>query len=306
MKVIIATGDRNSDLYYWQRQKEKNPAVRIFDALNDREFASFQSLLTGISLFQEHPALALHNATLSDALLASIESYEGDIFIVTLQEKYDLNKLPKSISTQQTKVSETVLKERISGALHSAGLTLDRISLAKLYDHVSVDDVFGKKQLVPSLVEIFIRRLEALRAAYGQDTEPLLKELVTMTKETVSQWDLVKKLFSSDKQSQYRYFSKLLQQSNLFEILGIAKTTLFLLLTILKEKENHLDTTSIASKTKKNVYYIESLARTAQENNVTAAKVLSLITRLMNLELAVKSGKFDDEQFAFEVLLATI
>jgi hypothetical protein len=146
----------------------------------------------------------------------------------------------------------------------------------------------------------------ALTQVYQEQSATLLKEIVAFTKEPVNQWDLVKKLFSSDKAAQSKYFAQLSQQFNFYEIIGIAKTTLFLIMAILKARQERLDNISIATKLKKSSFYIESLYRTSTDCSITFEKALSLTTRLMNLELSLKSGKFDDEKFGFDILLATL
>jgi hypothetical protein len=228
------------------------------------------------------------------------------MYVITLVGKFDLKKIPPTITTVTTKIADASLKEKLAQLLRKNGVVLDRIALMQLTAHISLDDGYGKSAISPAQLEILERRITALKLEYGDNTSDLVKDLVSMTKEKVSQWDLLKKLFSSDKSSQQRYFAQLTQQMSLFEIIAIAKTSLFLVLTIINAHAEHLDNTTIATKLKKNLFYIESLYRTAQEVGATKEKLFALITRLMNLELAIKSGKFDDEQFGFDILLATI
>jgi hypothetical protein len=307
MKVIISTGDRASDLFLWaEKKKTVTEKLVIFDGTNKNDIQKFTTTLESISLFEEVQSIVIHNIELTAELISMIGSYAGDIYIVSLAGKFDMKKLPPTITTVTAKIADSSLKEKLAQLLRKNGITLDRITLMQLTAHISIDDGYGKSAISPAQLEILERRVTALKLEYGDNTSDLVKDLVSMTKEKVSQWDLLKKLFSSDKKSQLRYFAQLTQQMSLFEIIAIAKTSLFLVLTITNAHADHLDNTTIATKLKKNLFYIESLYRTAQEVGATKEKLFGLITRLMNLELAIKSGKFDDEQFGFDILLATI
>lgn len=307
MKIIISTGDRANDLFVWAEKKQKiNEKLVVLDGTNKQDVQKFSSMLESISLFETVASLVIHNVELTAELLHLVATYAGNVYIVTTTGKFDFKKVPSEITVLNTKINDAALKERVTQLLRKSNITLDRMALLQLFTHISIEDAYGKAAISPTQLEILERRIAALKLEYGDNTTDLVKDLVSMTKEKVSQWDLLKKLFSTDKHSQFRYFSQLTQQMNLFEIIAMAKTSLFLLLVVMNAHAEHLDNTSIASKLKKNLFYIDSLYKSAQEAGATKDKVYSLITRLMNLELAIKSGKFDDEQFGFDILLATI
>jgi len=113
-------------------------------------------------------------------------------------------------------------------------------------------------------------------------------------------------LFDKDKIKQHNYFSALTSTVSPFEIIAQIKSILLLSLALLHGSEEGLDSSSIATKLKKHPFYISSLLRTIKGKRIGKEKLFQLISRFMRLENALKSGKFENEKFGFEILLATL
>lgn len=299
MVIVIATGDRESDLLTWhEKRKTIQEPIALYDCSIESELRAFLDTLESISLFsQEKNVLVAHFLDITKPLKQKILSYDGTIILISAK-----GELP---APSVARISDASIKSELNKLLLDYKIVLDRSSQAKLLAHLSSDDEKGKARLSPLLFNTFKRQVIALTQSEQLEANQLVKEIIDLTKEPVNQWDLLKRLFTYDKKSQLHYFQSLLQQMSVFEILAYAKTTLFLVLCILDGKKNNIDTVSIATKIKKNPFYISNIARTISEEGITSDSAFRLLTRFMNLELSLKSGKFEDEQFGFEVLLAT-
>lgn len=306
MLTVIATGDRESDLYHWTKIVEKNPLLKkipSIDCSTEIGLQTLQQKVETVSLFSDDSPVIANYAELKEEIFTLLIEYSQDVYILT-----PTGKVPKSskITLITEKVTDATLKARIADTLRTIGITPTREELARLYFPLSIEDFMGKEKLSPLRCLTFIRQLRTIEGATPDEAKKLFASLIGVSEGKASQWEILANLFSSQKKKQKEYFSMLTESMSPYEIMALAKSTLLLVMIILIGQHEHLDSASIAGKIGKHPFYVSSLLRTVQDKNITYEKAQKMLTRLFNLETALKSGKFDDEQFGFEVLIATI
>lgn len=307
MVTVIKTGDRESDLVQFAAllsPTEKKHAIQ-YDCQDQKQLQSALGSLEAISFIPGATIYVLHNLELTKELLEKIVTASETVILVTPTTKLKLqdNKQIKLISSP---VTDQSIKTKIASLLASLHVVLPQTDLLKLYQSITITDDMGKERLSPLLYNTLERRIRALAEDDPVATLKAVQEILSIGITSVNQWDILANLFSANKQKQQAYFSALSEALSPYEIISFCKTTVLTALAILAGKQEHIDNTTIATKLGRHPFYVSSIAKTIMEKELTPAKVLRVCTRLMNLELALKSGKFDDERFGFEVLLATM
>lgn len=306
MVTLISTGDRESDLYRWQTCKESTPTIQriaSIDCSTDKGTQQLVQRLESISLLANNEPVVAHFPTLTPKLLQLLQTCDDIVFLIS-----PVGKLPAStakIRVITEKVTDSQMKSSISQAFATLPISPLREDLIKIYLLLTSEDSIGKERISPLRTQTFVRQLRTLEETSTDEAKKLLEAMLNSTAGKSSQWELLDNLFSASRLKQKKYFSALTEIMSPYEIMSQAKATLLLVLIILTGQQQHLDSTSIATKIGKHPFYVGSIARTIANKNITYEKAYKLATRFFNLESALKSGKFDDEGFGFEVLLAT-
>ncbi len=307
MITVIKTGDRDTDLILLQAETKKLAGKKFlrFDGSNDRELAIALGYLEAISFLPSEQIYIIHNVELTEDLVKRFTSTTETLFLVSPKGKIKPESI-KGAKLLSDAVTDQQIKTKVATLLAKYNINLGRDELLKLYQSITVPNEQGKERLSPLLYGILERRMQALATEDPQESEKLLKDLLSATANQVNQWDILTNLFNPHKDRQHAYFTALIEVLSPYEVISFAKTTVFVALAILHGRKDGIDNTSIATKLGKHPFYISSLAKTISERDITIQKLHRAITRLMNLELALKSGKFDDEQFGLDILLATM
>ncbi len=307
MVTIIATGDRESDLFHWSAIIKQKPDIRSFpsiDASTKEGAAAFLQKLDTISLLAETTPLIVHSLEITEAMLPNILSYGYDIFIISPQGK--LPKLPKEIRVVDEKIGDSYLKSAISDSLRKLSINLDRDQAVRLYIPLTIEDFMGKERLSPLRCMTLLRQIETISGSSPEEANKAFAALLGLQEGKASQWELLGQLFSTSKKKQKEYFAALTEIMSPYEIMSMGKSTLLLVMIILQGRKEGLDAASIAKKIGKHPFYVGSLLKTIDSQRISYERAEKVLARFMNLESALKSGKFEDEQFGFEVLLATL
>ncbi|MCC7304507.1 hypothetical protein IT418_03815 [bacterium] len=306
MITVIATGDRESDLYYWTGITKKDPELKNIPSIDCTTENGLQRLLQKletISLLSESTPLVCHYPEISETILALFTSYTENIFIISPTGK--LPKLPREITVITEKITDTTLKLLIADTLKKLSIALDRDQTVRLYIPLTIDDYMGKERLSPLRCLTFLRQVETISGSTPEEVQKSFMILLGLQEGKASQWEILAQLFTTNKVRQKDYFVALAETMSPYEIMSMAKSTLLLVMAILKGRQEGIDSASIAKKIGKHPFYVGSLLKTTELQKITYEKAEKILTRLMNLELALKSGRFEDESFGFEVLLAT-
>lgn len=306
MLTLIATGDRESDLYHWYEVREKHPelkSVPSIDSSTPQGAAEFARRVETISFFGNTDIIVAHSVEINPQLAHLMNEYTGTIYIITT-----VGKVPKTLQAKSAfdKCTDQMLKNLISTKLRTLSLSPTKEDMAKLYFTLSIEDYSGKERLSPLRCRTLARQLMTIEGSSPEDAKKLFTNLIGLVEGKASQWELLANLFTTQKRKQKEYFQSLSELMTPYEIMSLAKSTLLLVYAIMLGRKDHLDSASIATKLGKHPFYISSLLRTVEEKGITIDKVKKIISRFLNLEMALKSGKFDDEYFGFEVLLATM
>lgn len=307
MLTIFSTGDRESDLYHWSKFLQKHPELKDIPRIDCSIPAGVNKLVRKvetISLLTEEMPIIANFIELNEETVALLSSYSQNVYILTPAGK--LPKLDSTVNIVTEKIGDTQLKSLITDTLRTLNVSVSREDLIRMYIPLSTEDFMGKEKLSPLRCLTFVRQLMTIEASTPEDSAKLLTALIGIAEGKASQWEILSNLFSTHKKRQKEYFSNLAQSMSPFEIIARAKTSILLIMVILIGKEEALDSTSISVKIGKSLGYVSSLLRSVQEKSITYDKAHKMLVRLFNLESALKSGKFDDEHFGFEVLLATM
>lgn len=303
MLIFVSTGERESDLVITRGILEKEKAFNktiSFDCELENELNAFLTETNSIPLFAKSQSFVVHNLKYEKSLDILLSKSELDIIFVSPSGKW--KHLKEAAKLINEPLDEKILKSQISKALKEHSIELDRYTTERIFSMLSTKGYTGKSRLSPLQTEIFIRRINSLE---GADNKKLVEELLDSYGEEVNQWKMLDYLFTTNKLSQIKYFVELSKNINAFELISTLKSSLFLVLAILTGLDSGISAPTIASKLKKHPFYISNIVTTIKDNSITVTRAKNVLTRLMNLELALKSGKFEDEQFGFEVLLAT-
>ena len=307
MVTIINTGDRESDLYHHDLLRKVNTTLAhasSIDGSTTEGQHQFLMKLETISLLSEPIPLVVHAIELTDQTAQLLKSYAQDVVIVSPAGK--LPKLDQAFKQITAKVADATLKSLLDEKLRKLHIQVSRDTLIRIYMALTIEDVMGKERLSPLKYLTFERQLESISSDSPDETSKLLESVLGIAEGKASQWEMLTHLFSSQKKTQKQYFAALAETMSPYEIMSMAKSTILLVMAIILGQKEHLDQASIATKLGKHPFYIGSLARSIQNSNITYDRALKVVTRLLNLESMLKSGKFDDEYFGFEVLLATL
>lgn len=307
MITIIATGDRESDLYYWAGITKKQPELRnltSIDCSTEPGKAKFVQKIETISLLAENTPLVAHFIEISESIYSLIASYAQDMYILSPAGK--LPKMGKEIKAITDKVTDSTLKMLITDTLRKLGIQCDRDQSVRMYIPLTVEDFMGKEHLSSLRCLTFVRQLETISGEKAEEAQRSFNALIGLQEGKASQWEILEQLFSVQKKTQKNYFVALSEDMSPYEIMSMAKATLLLVMIILVGRHEGIDSASIAKKLGKHPFYVGSLLRTIDAQRITYDRAEKVLTRLMNLESALKSGKFEDEKFGFEVLLATL
>lgn len=308
MLVIINTKDRESDLILWREYKSKNLSgipVSVYDCSEESEYQSFTESISNISLFSSTTTdiVIAHNLKYSKDIATAIKNSTNDIILVSPSGRWSAYKAESKKIT--TPISENKIKNDISEAITKIGFSKNHLSMPDIYNSVTVKNYSGKNVLSPILADTLLRRISAIDSE-DPEKDKKLEYILSHSAKHINQWKVIDFLFSSHKKEQYTYFSELTKTVSPFELIAQIKSTLFLLRIIKDSLDSGLTSQSIASKLKKHPFYISSLVQTLQKSKMSNKKLEYLVSRFLRLEFALKSGKFEDEYFGFEVLLATI
>jgi hypothetical protein len=307
MLTILSTGDRESDLFHWSTLASKQPKVKDIASIDCSSPEGMNKLLRKvetISLLEEEAPVIAHYPELTEELATLLSSYSQDVYILSPTGK--LPKLTTGTKVVTDKISDNQLKALLSETLRELNITVTRDDQVRMYLPLTIEDFMGKEKLSPLRCLTFARQLKTIQGSSPEEAQKLLASLIGLSEGKASQWEILSNLFATQKKKQKEYFGALSLSMSPYEIMSMAKSTLLLVLVILAGKQEHLDSASIAGKIGKHPFYVGSLLRTVQEKGITYEKVQKMLVRFFNLESALKSGKFDDEQFGFEVLLATM
>lgn len=307
MLTIIATGDRESDLFHWSSILEKKVLLRdigSIDCSTPEGVSKLVRKVETISLLSEEVPIVAHYPELNEEILKLLSSYSQDVYVLTPAGKVAKTGGKEKLFTE--KIGDTQLKALITETMRELQLNVTREDLTRIYAPLTIEDFMGKEKLSPLRCLTFVRQLKTIGGASVDDAQKLLAALIGIAEGKASQWEILSNLFSSQKKKQKDYFSSLTQSMSPYEIMAMAKSTLLLVMIILTGQQEHLDSASIAGKIGKHPFYVGSLLKTVNEKAITYDKAQRMLVRFLNLESALKSGKFDDEQFGFEVLLATM
>jgi len=306
MLTIIATGDRESDLYKWNEIRANLPTgsqYRSFDGTVDVDLQKLRQLIETVTLLAENVTLVIHQIELSEKLVAQLAKHQQDVYIITAAGK--LPKPDKLIKLITEKVTDSTLKSAISHELSKLSLVPEHDSLLRLYLSLTIEDFSGKERISPIKTLTFLHQLQILSDMPLVEKQKLFLLLVGTSEGKANHWELLDHLFTTSKKKQHEYFARLNESMSTYEIMSLAKSSLFLVLAITIGQRDHLDNASIAKKIGKHPFYVTSLARTIASKNITFDKAYKLVSRMLNLETTLKSGKLDDEGIGFDFLLAT-
>ena len=306
MLTIISTGDRESDLYRWHSLKEKVRSIEEIISIDGSTEVGLHQLtqrLETISLLTEIAPIVAHHVKLTTELVKLLVNYEQDVFLLTPEGKLPTLNSPHRIINE--KLTDSQLKSVISHSFEQLSFVPAREDLIRIYSLLTSEDFMGKERISPNRTLTFIRQVRTLEGTTADEGKKLLTALLGSIEGKFSQWEILDHLFTPSKRKQKEYFAALTEIMSTYEIMSLAKSTLLLVLAIIVGQEQHLDATSIATKIGKHPFYVSSLLRTITSNRIAYEKAFKLCTRLFNLESALKSGRFDDEGFGFDVLLAT-
>lgn len=306
MLTIISTGDRESDLYRWYELKKKLPKhsrMRNFDCTNVQELHKLEQQIDTIALLDESHTLVVHQLALTAVLTSKFEAYSEDVYAISPIGK--LPELAHSTKVLSEKVTDAILKSAITQELSKFELVPNRDYLLHIYLALTIEDFMGKEHISPTRTLTFLRQMQVLDNTPQPEKQKLFELLIGTTEGKASQWEILDHLFSSSKRRQHEYFMHLGESMSTYEIMALAKSTLLLVLSITSGQQSHLDNASIAAKIGKHPFYVTSIARTISTKGITFEKAYRLVQRLLNLEVALKSGRLDDESIGFGFLLAT-
>lgn len=306
MITLISTGDRESDLYHWYAIREKHPELKnlaSIDASTPQGAAEFIRKIETISFFGSADIIIAHTVELTPQHIPLLNGYAGKIYLITT-----VGKVPKGLEVKNSfeKCTDQTLKNLIASKLRELSISPTKEDIAKLYYTLSIEECSGKERLSPLRCHTLVRQLSTIAGSSPEEAKKLFSNLIGLVEGKASQWELLANLFTTQKRKQKEYFQSLSEIMTPYEIMSHAKSTLLLVYAIMIGRSERLDSASIASKLGKHPFYISSLLRTVEEKGITLEKVKKTVGRLLNLEMALKSGKFDDEYFGFEVLLATM
>jgi len=306
MLTIISTGDRESDLYRWQLLKKNALSFEKLISIDGSTEIGMRQLtqrVETISLLSEITPIVAHHVKLTEDLVKLLVHYEQDVYLLTPEGK--LPTLTSTLKIISEKLTDSRLKSVISRTFEELSLQPTREELIRIYLLLTSEDYVGKERISPSRTLTFVRQVRTLAGTTPDEGKKLLTALLGNIEGKSSQWELLDHLFTPNKRKQKEYFSSLTEIMSPYEIMSLAKSTLLLVLAIIIGQQQNLDSTSIATKIGKHPFYVSFLLRTVSSNRITYEKAYKLSTRLFNLESALKSGRFDDEGFGFDILLAT-
>ncbi|WKZ23721.1 MAG: hypothetical protein QY312_03075 [Candidatus Dojkabacteria bacterium] len=307
MVTILSTGDRESDLFHWFHVKNKLPKEQqllILHADTETGKAKLLQELNTVTFFSADKIIVAHSVEVTKDIFSLMLSYSQDIYVVSTVGKLP-TKIPTTVSLVKEKIGDATLKSLIDKNLRDLGITSTREELARLYLPLMLEDFGGRERLSPLRCMTLLRQLQAIASEPEQKRPAFFKNILTMQEGKASQWEILANFFSSNKKKQNKYFQSLSETMSSYEIMSFTKSTILLLLVLLQAKREGYDNASMAKKLGKHPFYIDSLLRSAQANSISSERAEKLLLRLFNLETALKSGKFEDEGFGFEVLLAT-
>jgi DNA polymerase III delta subunit len=306
MLTIISTGDRESDLYWWNELKKKlpkNDKLRSFDCLTEQDTSKLEQRVETIALLEESQTLIVHQPSLTPELAAKLENHTDDVYVITPVGR--LPKLASKVKVISEKITDAGIKSAISRELTKLELAPERDLLLRTYLSLTTEDFTGKEHLSPAKALVFLRQLQILADLPQPEKQRLFELLIGTSEGKTSQWEILDHLFSQSKRKQHDYFRHLSESMSTYEIMALAKSTLLLVLAITSGQQAHLDNASIAAKLGKHPFYVSSIARTISAKNISFEKAHRLVQRLFNLETTLKSGRLDDESIGFDFLLAT-